>query len=334
MARIAQIISTARYLPEHLVTNAELKARFTALGRPHVIDKLANSTGIGKRFYVPDDWVTSDLALMACKEALKRAGRNPEDVDLIILGTTSPDYVTPSTSVVLQHKLGAKNAGAFDVDCACAAFPALVAIGAGLITTNPVLKTVLLVGVDMIHRLTDPNDPGCFLWSDGAGAAVLEGGNEAGFIGAAFQADGAYAAGWGILAGGTFEPANVDAVKDQRTMMRREAGNYPASVNEDNWPRLFRRLSTECGFTADQVDQLIFTQISKPSIAIAAERCKVPIEKCHTIMEKYGYTGTACIPMTLDEAIELGKIKRGDLVVMISSGLGWNQVAAAVRMTM
>jgi hypothetical protein len=184
-----------------------------------------NSTGIGKRFYVPDDWVTSDLALMACKEALKRAGRKPEDVDLIILGTTSPDYITPSTSVVLQHKLGAKNAGAFDVGCACAAFPALVAIGAGLITTNPALKTVLLVGVDMIHRLTDPNDPGCFLWSDGAGAAVLEGGNEVGFIGAAFQADGAYAAGWGILAGGTFEPTNVDAVKDRRTMMRREAGN-------------------------------------------------------------------------------------------------------------
>ena len=154
------------------------------------------------------------------------------------------------------------------------------------------------------------------------------------FIGAAFQADGAYAAGWGIIAGGTFEPANVDAVKDHRTMMRREAGNYPASVNEDNWPRLFRRLSSECGFTADEVDQLIFTQISKPSIAIAAERCKVPIEKCHTIMEKYGYTGTACIPMALDDAIELGKIKRGDLVVMISSGLGWNQVAAAVRMTM
>jgi 3-oxoacyl-[acyl-carrier-protein] synthase III len=181
--------------------------------------------------------------------------------------------------VVLQYKLGAKNAGTFDVDCACAAFPALVAIGAGLIATNAAMKTVLLVGVDMIHRLTDPNDPGCFLWSDGAGAAVLEGGNEAGFIGAAFQADGAYAAGWGILASGTFEPANVDAVKDRRTMMRREAGNYPASVNEDNWPRLFRRLSDQCGFSAHQVDQLLFTQISKSSIKVAAERCNVPHAK-------------------------------------------------------
>jgi 3-oxoacyl-[acyl-carrier-protein] synthase III len=91
-------------------------------------------------------------------------------------------------------------------------------------------------------------------------------------------------------------------------------------------------LSVECGFTADQVNQLIFTQISKPSIAKAAERCNVPVEKCHTIMQKWGYTGTACIPMALDDAIELGKIKRGDLVVMISSGLGWNQAAAAIRM--
>ena len=99
-------------------------------------------------------------------------------------------------------------------------------------------------------------------------------------------------------------------------------GNYPASVNEENWPRLFERLCAENDFTPDDVDQLLFTQISKPSIAIAAKRCNVPLEKCHTIMEKYGYTGSACIPMALDDAIELGKIKRGDLVVMLASGLG------------
>jgi 3-oxoacyl-[acyl-carrier-protein] synthase III len=201
VARIGQIISTARYLPERVVTNAELTTRFTALGKPTVIDRLAGSTGITKRFYVPADWVTSDLALPAAKEALKRAGRKPEDVDLIILGTTSPDYITPDTAVVLQHKLGAKNAGTFDVGCACASFPPLIAIGSGLIATNPAIKTILAVSVDMIHRLSDPNDPGCFLWSDGAGAVVLEGGNLQGFIGAAFQADGAYAAGWGIAAG-------------------------------------------------------------------------------------------------------------------------------------
>ena len=209
MARVAQIIATARYLPARVMTNAELTERFTALGRPTVIARLAASTGITQRFYSPDNWVTSDLALVAAKEALKRANRKPEDVDLVILGTTSPDYVAPNTAVVLQHKLGAKNAGTFDVDCACAAFPAQVAIAAGLLATNAAMKTILLVGVDMIHRLSDPTDPGIFLWGDGAGAAVVEGGDQAGFIGAAFQADGAYAAGWSILAGGTFEPASI-----------------------------------------------------------------------------------------------------------------------------
>ena len=290
-----------------LVTNAELTAHFTALGRPAVIDKLATSTGITKRFHVPDDWVTSDLALPAAKEALKRAGREPEDVDLIILGTTSPDYITPDTAVVLQHKLGAKNAGTFDVGCACAAFPPMIAIGSGLITANAAIKTILVIAVDMIYRLTDPNDPGCFLWSDGAGAVVLERGSLQGFIGAAFQADGAYASGWGILAGGTFEAASIDAVKAGRTQMRREKGNYPATVNEDGWPRLFKRLAAENGFTADDVDQLLFTQVSKPSIVIAAERCGVPMEKCHTIMEKYGYTGSSCIPVAWTTPLNTAK---------------------------
>jgi 3-oxoacyl-[acyl-carrier-protein] synthase III len=136
MARIAQIVSTARYLPGRTVTNGELTERFTALGRPTVIDRLANSTGILQRFYAPDSWATSDLAVPAAKEALKRAGRKPENVDLIIVGTTSPDYITPDTSVVLQHKLGVKNSGIFDVGCACASFPALITVASGLIATT------------------------------------------------------------------------------------------------------------------------------------------------------------------------------------------------------
>jgi 3-oxoacyl-[acyl-carrier-protein] synthase III len=111
----------------------------------------------------------------------------------------------------------------------------------------------------------------------------------------------------------------------------RRLRNYPE--DEELWARLFKRLANENDFTADEVDQLLFTQINKPAIAIAAELCNVPMEKCHTIMEKCGYTGAACIPMALDDAIELGKIKRGDLVVMIASGVGYNQAAAAVRMT-
>ena len=273
------------------------------------------------------------MALPAAKEAIKRAGRKPEDIDLIILGTDSPDYITPDTSVVLQYKLGAKNAGTFDIGCACASFPASIAIASGLIAANSGIRTVLAIGVYMMHKLSDPDDPLCFFYGDGAAAAVLEGGDLQGFIGSAFQADGSYHAYWGIFSGGTFEPASLESVKAGRTKVQR-VQKYPSEVNEEGWPRLFKRLAEDSGFRAEDVDQLILTQIRKPSIAVVAERCGVPVEKCHTIMEKYGYTGSACIGMALDDAIELGKIRRGDLVVMIGSGVGYNQAAAAIRMTL
>lgn len=335
MARIAQIVSTARYLPERVVPNEELKARFTAVNdakSANLIDRLGVSTSITQRFYAPDDWATSDLAVPAAREAIKRAGRKPEDVDLIIVGTDTPDYITPDTSVVLQYKIGAKNAGTFDVGCACASFPVCVAIASGLIATNPAIKTVLVVGVYMMHRFADPLDPICFYYGDGAGAAVLEAGNLQGFIGAAFQSDGQYATYWGIFAGGTVEPASVEAVKAGRTQVR-SPRPYPREINDEGWPRLFQRLASENGFTAKDVDQLLLTQVKKKTIVLVAERCGVPVEKAHTTMERYGYTGSACIPIALDDAIEQGKVKRGDLVVMIGAGVGSIQAGAALRMT-
>ncbi len=332
MSRIANIISTAHYLPERKVTNEELNERFTALGNPDVIGKFAASTGIKQRFYAPDNWATSDLAVPAAQEALKRAGRKPEDVDLIILGTDSPDYITPATSVVLQHKLGAKNAGTFDVGCACASFPTALTIASGIVATNPGIKTILVVGVYMMHRLADPNDATIFFYGDGAGAAVVEAGTKPGFIGAAMQADGAYGQSWGIFSGGTAEPASEQSVKEGRTQVKL-VNRYPPEINDVGWPKLFHRLAKENNFTADEVDQVIFTQVRRPTIELAAQNCGVPIEKCHMIMDKWGYTGSACIPMALDDAISVGKIKSGDLVVLIGSGVGYNQAACAFRMT-
>jgi len=332
MTQIANIISTAHYVPEHKVTNDELAQRFTALGKPEVVGKFAASTGIEQRFYAPDDWATSDVALPAAREALKRAGRKPEDVDLIILGTDSPDYVTPATSVVLQYKLGAKNAGTFDVGCACASFPTAVASASGFIATTAGLRTILVVGVYMMHKLADPDDPTIFFYGDGAGAAVIEGGAKQGYIGAAMQADGSYHDAWGIFSGGTYEPATRESVDAGRARVRL-VKRYPPEINDEGWPRLFHRLAAANNFGPDQVDQLIFTQVRKPSIELAAERCGVPLEKCPTIMDKWGYTGSACIPMALDDAISLGKVRPGDLVVMIGSGVGYNQAACAIRMT-
>jgi len=187
MSRYATIVSTGRYLPEREVTNDELRARFNVT-LPEFVDKMEESSGIRSRWWAKEDWATSDVALPAARQALERAGKRPEEVDLIILGTDSPDYVTPATSVVLQHKLGAKNAGTFDVGCACASFPTALAAGAGMIATNRAINTVLVVGVYLMHKLADANDPMIFFYGDGAGAAVLAPADRPGFVGAASQA--------------------------------------------------------------------------------------------------------------------------------------------------
>ena len=142
MARYARIVSTGRFLPPIEVPNEALKPRWPQL--PDFVDKMEASSGIRTRFYAPEEWATSDVALPAARQALERAGLTPLDLDLIILGTDSPDYVTPATSVVLQGKLGAKNAGTFDVGCACASFPTGIAAASGLIATNPDRKSTRL----------------------------------------------------------------------------------------------------------------------------------------------------------------------------------------------
>lgn len=329
MSRYGTILSTARYVPPIEVTNDLLRTQLAHV--PDFVDKMEAGTGIKTRFYAPDNWSTSDVALPAAKLALERAGRRPEDVDLILLGTDSPDYITPATSVVLQHKLGAKNAGTFDIGCACASFPTGLATAAGHIAANPAIKTVLVVGVYLMHRLADPKDPMIFFYGDGAGAAVVEPSSEPGFVSAAFQADGSYAPFWGIFAGGTAEPASEDAIKAGRTKVKM-TNRYPPEINDQGWPRLARKIATNGGFSLNDVDMFIFTQVRKPTIELVMQDLGVPMEKTHTIMEEYGYTGSACVGMALDQAIEKRKIKPGQLVVMIGSGVGYNQAGVAFRM--
>jgi 3-oxoacyl-[acyl-carrier-protein] synthase-3 len=311
------------------VHNDELRKRFARL--PEFVDKMEASSGIRCRWHAPEDWATSDVALPAARQALERAGVGPEDVDLIILGTDSPDYITPATSVVLQHKLGAVNAGTFDVGCACASFPTALACGAGWIATNPSIRTVLVVGVYLMHKLADPNDPMTFFSGDGAGAAVLVAADRPGFIGAAAQAGGAFHKHWGIYSGGTFEPATVASVEAGRTTVKM-IERYPPEINHEGWPRLVRKLAAGCGFAVSGIDFIIFTQVRKLSIDLVMADLGLPMEKTHTIMEEWGYTGSACIPMALDDALAKKKIRSGDRVVLVGSGVGYNQAAVALIM--
>ncbi|HEY3381996.1 MAG TPA: ketoacyl-ACP synthase III [Vicinamibacterales bacterium] len=326
--RYARLVATGRYLPEIEVTNDELRRRFAHL--PEFVDKMEASSGILTRWHAPEDWATSDVALPAARQALERADLDPMDVDMVIVGTDSPDYITPATSVVLQHKLGAKNAGTFDIGCACASFPTGLATAAGLVATNPAIKTVLVVGVYLMHKLSSPADPMGFFYGDGAGAAVLQASPEPGFLNAAFIADGAYAKHWAIFSGGTAEPATEESVRAGRTRVL-FVERYPPEINHEGWPRLVRKVACEGGFELRDIDFLLFTQVRKASIELVMRDLGIPLERTHTIMDKWGYTGSACIPMALDDVLELGKIKRGDLVVFVGSGVGYNQAACAFR---
>lgn len=330
MGRYARISATGRYVPPNELSNDELRRRFDE-EFPEFVDKMEQSSGIKTRWHAPEGWSTSDLALPAALEALERAGRDPEEVDLILLGTDSPDYITPATSVVLQHKLGARRAGSFDIGCACASFPTGLATGAGLVAVNPGLKTILVVGVYLMQRLADPADPMTFFYGDGAGAAVLEAGGEPGFVASAFRADGAYHGYWGIYSGGTAEPATVESVEAGRTRVRM-LDRYPPEINEQGWPELVQSLAERGGFVLGDLDLVIFTQVRSTTIETVMETLNLPLEKTHMVMDKWGYTGSACIPMALDDALQAGKAHAGDLVALVGSGVGYNQAAVAFRL--
>ena len=229
MARYARIVGTGRYLPEEELSNAEFAARMDRLspGLGQIVFKFEENSGIRRRFRAPREWTTSDLATRAAQAALEAAGLTPDQVDLIILGTDSPDYITPATSVVVQHKLGAKNAGTFDIGCACASFPTAFSAASGYIAANPWMKYVLVIGAYMMSKLADENDLTSFFYGDGAGAAVLTAADRPGFISCAVNADGAYHKHWGIYSGGTYEPATCESVQAGRTKVRLLESNFP-----------------------------------------------------------------------------------------------------------
>lgn len=333
MTRYGTIIGTGRYVPETVQTNEMLKAQVSAANPDlaKVVDAFQDSSGIRARRLAPREWAASDIAVRAAQAALDKAGITAEQVDMILLGTDTPDYITPATSTVVQHKLGAVNAGTYDIGCACASFPTGVATACGLLAANPWMRYVLVIGVYMMSKLADPADVVSFFYSDGAGAAVLAADDKPGFISSAYLADGTYHQYWGLYSGATYEPATVEAVQAGRANVRL-LQRYPPDVNHINWPKIARLLAERGGFGLQDIDLLIFTQVRLPSIKLVMEELGLPLEKTHWVMEEWGYTGSACIGMALDSAVEQGKVKPGDLVALVGSGVGYNYAGAALRM--
>jgi 3-oxoacyl-[acyl-carrier-protein] synthase-3 len=322
----ARLVATAHYVPEHEVSNAALREVHGV-----AIDKLEAATGIRTRFVAPASWAASDLALPAARAALAKAGVTADRIDVVIVGTDTPDYLTPATSVVLQHKLGAVRAGTFDVGCACASFPTAIANAAGLIAANAWIEHVLVVGVYAMHKLAAADDATRFFYGDGASAAVLRADSTPGVIASAMRADGAYAPRWGIFSGGSAEPASEASVRAGRTNVRM-LERYPPEINDDGWPIIVRHLAERGGFAVREIDLAIFTQVRSGTIDKAMAALELPAERTHKIMHKWGYTGSACVGMALDDALALGKAGPGSLVVLVGSGVGYNQAGVALRL--
>jgi 3-oxoacyl-[acyl-carrier-protein] synthase-3 len=327
MTRYATILSTGCYVPPIERSNESMREKFG-----DVIDKFANSTGIQTRWYAPEDWATSDLAVEAARLALQDAGLQAMDLDMILLGTDSPDYITPATSVVVQHKIGAKNAGTYDIGCACASFPTGLNSASGLLQANPYMRYIMVIGVYMMHKLSDwKNDVMSFFYGDGAGAAILGVDTKPGFVSSTFFADGSYHKHWGIYSGGTYEPATAESLQAGRTQVHLITP-FPAEVNNEGWPARMHELAKNGKFDLKDVDMAFYTQVRLNSIQIVQQALGLPIEKAHWIMNKWGYTGSACLPMAFDDARKQGRIKSGDLVTFVGSGVGYNQAGSAFIM--
>jgi len=272
MTRYATLLASGAFVPPIERSNKDMAARFG-----EVVNKFEASSGIKTRWYAPDDWATSDLAAEAGKLALKDAGLTPEDLDMIVLGTDSPDYITPATSVVVQHKLGAVNAGTFDVGCACASFPTGLNIAAGLLATSPYMKYVMVIGSYMMHKLSDwQNDVISFFYGDGAGAAILGVSDKPGFVTSTFFADGSFHKHWGIYAGGTYEPVTAEAVSAGRHQVKLVTP-FPPEVNHVGWPARMRELAANGKFDLQDIDMALFTQVRQPSIKLVMDDLGLPM---------------------------------------------------------
>ncbi|CAM3430507.1 ketoacyl-ACP synthase III [Corallococcus sp. ZKHCc1 1396] len=329
--RYANILSTGRYVPEKLLTNADVEA---ILGEK-VDEWLQTNVGIKQRHVMADDQATSDLAVAAAKEALARAKVDPKDLDLVLVASDTPDYLSPGTSSVVQAKLGAINAGTYDINAACAGWVTALDVASKTISADDSYQRILVVGAYGMTRYVNWKDKKtCTLFADGAGAVVLGASDAPGFLGAKLLANGEYHDALGIYTGGTNRPATAETLKltDGKPAVQ-FVRKFPSTFNTERWPMLLDTLLKRADQTLDDVKLFVFTQLNLRTIEATMKALNQPMAKAHYTMDKWGYTGSACIPMTLDDAVVQGKVKKGDLVAFCASGGGLAMASALYRWT-
>jgi 3-oxoacyl-[acyl-carrier-protein] synthase-3 len=331
MQRVAQIISTGSYVPERVVTNAEMDA---VLGEP-VDQWLVENVGIRERRMMAPDQTTSDLIVEACRNALERAGVDPQELDMIIVSTDTPDYLSPSTSVVVQHKLGAVNAAVYDVNSACAGWVTALDQGARYLATDADLRYVLVAGGYGMSRFLDWTDKRTVtLFADGAGAALLAPGAEPGFLATNLMAMGEFHDSLGIYTGGAYRPCTPEVLAEYGPPKVQFVKKFPKTFNTEHWPKLVGGALRKAGLSPDDVDLYLFTQLNLRTIEATMQILGQPMEKTHWVMHKWGYTGSPCVVMALDDAINQGKgPQAGDIILFCASGGGITMAASVWKWT-
>jgi 3-oxoacyl-[acyl-carrier-protein] synthase-3 len=327
--RYAKIVGTGSYVPEKILTNDELSGM---LGED-INEFVSQILGIRERHICAPDESTADLATKAAERALEAAGVKAEDLDLVVLATDTPEYVSPATSVVVQYRLGAKSAGTFDLNCACAGFVTALDTASKYIIADESYRNVLVLGAYAMSKYVDWTDKKtCTIFADGAGALVLQAsGTGPGFLASKLVAEGSFHDHMGIYAGGTRMPVTEEVLREGVWAKLRFAKKYPSEVNTEGWPAIVRDVLAKAGLTLDEVPLFLFTQVNLSTIKEVMANLDLPMSRTHTVMGKWGYTGSACIPMVLDDAVREGKLKRGDNVVMCASGGGLNMACVAFR---
>jgi 3-oxoacyl-[acyl-carrier-protein] synthase-3 len=323
----ARIIGTGSYAPERVVTNAELSKK-VATSDEWIVER----TGIRERRMAADGEVTSDMAMKASIRALEMAGVKAEDLDMIVVGTISPDMPMPACAAFLQHKLGAKKAFCFDLSAACAGSLFGMSVASQFIATGQV-KRALVVGVELLTRIIDWEDRNtCVLFGDAAGAMVLgpSSDQKRGVLSTHLHTDGAQTGILCIPGGGSLHPFSEEVLKNKWhkvSMNGREVFKFAVRSLTDALNEAF----TTNGVSAKEVHHLVAHQANTRIIDAVLDRTGIPAERVFLNIDKYGNTSSASLPMTLDEAVRGNRIKEGDLIAMMAIGAGMSWGSAMVR---
>ncbi len=321
MKRFARISGTGSCLPEQRLTNADMVERLAARGVETSDQWIVERTGIRARHFVADGVFASDLALQACRHALEAAKARPEDIDLIVVATSTPDMVFPSTAAILQHKLGIAGCPAFDVQAVCSGFIYAMTVADAMIRTGSAGRA-LVVGAEVFSRLLDFNDrTTCVLFGDGAGAVVLEASDEPGILATDIHADGKHV---GILC----VPGHVSGGQVLGDPMLKMDGQAVFKLAVGVLEETARTSLAKAERKPEDIDWLIPHQANIRIMAGTARKLRLPLEKMVVTVDQHGNTSAASIPLAMDHAVRNGQIKKGDTLMLegVGGGFTWGSV--------